>query len=146
MIRKDLKYVLHKKTCLLLLKATRKEEREQIRQQMTSCHTNHLQWMDKADLSTKNHSTRKCSLLSSERQHQLKVVTFLYSPPSQGTPIENIAFKSLQFSGEPSVRETSSSSSDKVPPSPEVYNSIPALDPSSPTASEEEQAEEKTSR
>ena len=71
---------------------------------------------------------------------------FLYTPPSQGTPIENIAFKSLQFSGEPSVRETSSSSSDKVSPSPEVYNSIPALDPSSPTASEEEQAEEKTSR
>lgn len=71
---------------------------------------------------------------------------FLYTPPSQGTPIDNIAFKSLQFSGEPSVRETSSSSSDKVSPSPEVYNSIPALDPSSPTASEEEQAEEKTSR
>ena len=67
---------------------------------------------------------------------------FIYNPPSQGTPIDNIAFKSLQFSGEPSVRETSSSSSDKVSPSPEVYNSIPALDPSSPTASEEEQAEE----
>ena len=71
---------------------------------------------------------------------------FLSSPPSQGTPIDNIAFKSLQFSGEPSVRETSSSSSDKVLPSPETYSSIPALDPSSPTASEEEQAEEKTSR
>lgn len=71
---------------------------------------------------------------------------FLYTPPSQGTPIDNIAFKSLQFSGEPSVRETSSSSSDKVSPSPEQYNSIPALDPSSPTASDEEQAEEKTSR
>ena len=70
---------------------------------------------------------------------------FLYTPPSQGTPIDNIAFKSLQFSGEPSVRETSSSSSDKVSPSPEVY-SIPALVPCSPTASEEEQAEEKTSR
>ena len=71
---------------------------------------------------------------------------FLYTPPSQGTPIDNIAFKSLQFSGEPSVRETSSSSSDKMSPSPEVYNSIPALVPSSPTVSEEEQAEVKNSR
>ncbi|KAL9983788.1 hypothetical protein ACROYT_G006018 [Oculina patagonica] len=72
---------------------------------------------------------------------------FLHTPPSQGTPIDNIAFKSLQFSGEPSVRETSSSSSsDKVAPSPETYSSIPALDPSSPTASDEEQAEGKTSR
>lgn len=74
-IRKNLKYVLHKKTCLLLLKATRKEERDHIRQQMTPCHTNHLQWMDKADLSMRNHSTRKCSLVSSGHQHQLKVVT-----------------------------------------------------------------------
>lgn len=72
---------------------------------------------------------------------------FLSTPPSQGTPIDNIAFKSLQFSGEPSVRETSSSSSsDKVAPSPETYSSMPALDPSSPTASEEENAEEKTKR
>ena len=71
---------------------------------------------------------------------------FLCTPPSQGTPIDNITFQSLQFSGEPSVRETSSSSSDKVLPSPEVYSSIPALDPSSPTATDEEQVEEKTSR
>ena len=83
-IRKNLRYVLHKKTCLLPLKATRKEERDQIRQQMTSSHTNHLQWIDKADLSTRNHSTRKCSLLSSGRQHQLKVVTFFIPLPPRG--------------------------------------------------------------
>ena len=70
---------------------------------------------------------------------------FLPTPPSQGTPIDNIGrFQSLQFSGEPSARETSSS--DKVSPSPEERSSIPILVPSSPTTGEDESAEEKTSR
>ena len=71
---------------------------------------------------------------------------FLPTPPSQGTPIDNISrFQSLQFSGEPSARETSSSS-DKVSPSPEERSSIPILVPSSPTAGEDDSVEEKTSR
>ena len=69
---------------------------------------------------------------------------FLPTPYSQGTPVER--FNSLQFSGDTTgyVKETSSSSSsDKIPPSPEACMSVPMLIPLSPTANEEESDERK---
>lgn len=87
-IRKNLKYVLHKKTCSLLLKATRKEARHQIYLTWTFLHnSDRLQWMDKADLRKipmRNHSTRKSLPLSSGRQHPWKVVTFFIPLPPRG--------------------------------------------------------------
>lgn len=60
----------------------------------------------------------------------------LPTPTSQGTPIENVTrFQSLQFSGEPTARETSSS--DKELPSPEEQSSGQVLIPSSPTAGQD---------
>ena len=89
-VRKNLKYVLHKKTCSLL-KATRKEERDQISPQtnLISClhSTVQLRWMDKADLRNipmKNHSTSMSLLLSRGHQHPLKVVTFFIPLPPKG--------------------------------------------------------------
>lgn len=90
MARKNLKYVLHKKICSPLLKAIRKEERDQISQMnLTSClrDTDQLQWMDKADLRNipmRNHFTSKSLLLSSGHQHLLKVVTFFIPLPPRG--------------------------------------------------------------
>lgn len=71
----------------------------------------------------------------------------LSTPPSQGTPIDTVSrFQSLQFSGEVSAKDASSSSSDKVSPSPSERSSIPVLIPSSPTAGEDKSGEGKTSR
>lgn len=71
---------------------------------------------------------------------------FFSTPPSQGTPIDTVSrFHSLQFSGEVSAKETTSSSSDQVTPSPEERSSIPVLVPSSPTAVQDDSAEEQIS-
>ena len=72
---------------------------------------------------------------------------FFSTPPSQGTPIDTVSkFQSLQFSGETSAKNTSSSSLDKVSLSPEEHSSIPVLVPSSPTAVKDKSAEDKTNR
>ena len=91
MIKKNLKYVLHKKTCSLLLKAVRKEERVLMMNQMNLIshpqNTDQLQWMDKADLRKipmRNRSTRKSLPLTSGRQHPWKVVTFFIPLPPRG--------------------------------------------------------------
>lgn len=72
---------------------------------------------------------------------------FFTTPPSQGTPTDSVSrFQSLQFSGEPSARETLSSSSDKVSPSPDEPSSLPVLIPSPTTAGEDDSAEEISNR
>lgn len=99
---------------------------------------------------TDGHSSKGCHGHAHEKSLYQQVLTanqrtstpvegreFLQTPPSQGTPIE---FQSLHFSGETSTKNTSSSTSEKVEPSPEERSSIPMLTPSSPTAVAEEGA------